>query len=127
LENQIKEVPKDMRSKLPAHFYSALEIRAPLKGAALHGTTLELVRFYNLQFEMVFPPLNSPLLIYKHVRDLGLPGMFFPAFFEKVANHIQLKYIRLFVVSLLYLTWTSPFQSWTREHTVFLHIQKSSL
>ncbi len=66
-----------MRSKLPAHFYSALEIRAPLEGVALYVTALELVEFYNLYFEMVFPPLNSPLLIFKHIRDLGLPGMFF--------------------------------------------------
>jgi len=65
-----------MRSKLPGHFYSALEIKAALKGAALYKATLELVEFYNLHFEMVFPPLNYPLLLFKHMRDLGVPGMF---------------------------------------------------
>ena len=73
---QIKEVPKDMRSKLPGHFYSALEIRAPLKEPSLYKIVLELVEFYNLQFEMIFPPLNYPLLLFKHIRDLGLPGKF---------------------------------------------------
>jgi RNA polymerase I-specific transcription initiation factor RRN7 len=63
-----------MRSKLPGYFYSALEIRTPLRGGALQDAVLELVEFYNLHFEMVFPPLNYPLLIFKHVRDLGLPG-----------------------------------------------------
>ncbi|RDL33685.1 Ubiquitin-like protein [Venustampulla echinocandica] len=69
----IKEVPKEMRNRLPAQHYSALEIRAPLKGSSIHGVVLELVEFYNRQFDMEFPSLNSPLLIFKHVRDLGLP------------------------------------------------------
>jgi RNA polymerase I-specific transcription initiation factor RRN7 len=62
-----------MRSKLPGHFFSALEIRAPLKGGTLYSAALDLVEFYNLHFEMV---LNYPLLIFKHIRDLGLPGKF---------------------------------------------------
>jgi len=74
--DQIKEIPREMKSKLPGHYYSALEIRAPLKEVYLHRTALELVEFYNLQFELVFPPLNYPLLLFKHMRDLGLPGKF---------------------------------------------------
>ena len=72
--SQIKEIPKEMRAKLPQSYHSALEIRAPLKQANLHKTVLELMEFFHLQFEMVFPPLNYPLLLFKHVRDLGLPG-----------------------------------------------------
>ena len=60
--------------RLPAHFHSALEIRSPLKGTSIYGAILEMVEFYHIHFEMVFPPLNSPLLIFKHVRDLGLPS-----------------------------------------------------
>lgn len=63
-----------MRSKLPPHFHSALEISAPVKEVALYGTVSELVEFFLLQFEMVFPPLNISLLLFKHVRDLALPG-----------------------------------------------------
>jgi RNA polymerase I-specific transcription initiation factor RRN7 len=65
-----------MRVKLPGSYHGALEIRAPLKGSSLYRTVSELIRFYHAQFEMVFPPLNSPLLIYVHIRDLGLPGTF---------------------------------------------------
>lgn len=64
-----------MRAKLPAHFHSALEIRAPLKGFALHGTVLELVSFYNHEFEMTFPALNAPLLLFKFMKELCIPGL----------------------------------------------------
>ena len=64
-----------MRSKLPAHFHSALEIRAPLKGSAIYSAVLNLVGFYHLHFEMIFPALNAPLLLIMHMRDLGLPSM----------------------------------------------------
>lgn len=77
LIDQIKEIPKEMRSRLPAHFHLALETRGLLKGSSIYTTVLERVEFYHLQFEMVFPPLNAPLLIFKHVRDLGLPSTFF--------------------------------------------------
>ena len=63
-----------MQARLPGPLHSALEIREPLKAATLHRTVSQLVQFYHLQFEMVFPPLNFPLLIYKHMRNLGLPG-----------------------------------------------------
>ncbi|KAG0649094.1 RNA polymerase I-specific transcription initiation factor rrn7 [Hyphodiscus hymeniophilus] len=69
----IKEVPKEMRSKLPPHFHSALEIHAPLKGWSIYTAVVELMDFYRLHFEMVFPSLNTPLLLFKHMRDLGLP------------------------------------------------------
>lgn len=77
-----------MRSKLPGYFYSALEIRAPLNGAKLGGTVLELVEFYNLHFEMVFPRLNYPLLLFKHVRDLGLPRKPLIFMFTTIADFV---------------------------------------
>lgn len=71
---QIAEIPKDMRIKLPGHFHAALEMKSVLKGSALYGVVLELVQFYGTQFEMLCPPLNAPVLLFKHIRDLGLPG-----------------------------------------------------
>lgn len=56
----------------------AFDIRAPLKGEVLHNSVLELVEFYNTQLNMIFPPVNYPLIMYKHIRDLGLPSKFFP-------------------------------------------------
>jgi RNA polymerase I-specific transcription initiation factor RRN7 len=86
----------EMRLKLPGHFHSALEIRAPLGGAALHRTVLEQVEFYNLHFEMVFPQLNYPLLLFKHMRDLGVPGQFLILILSIGTDNSQLKSTQLF-------------------------------
>ncbi|KAF5874667.1 putative ubiquitin-60s ribosomal protein l40 fusion protein [Botrytis fragariae] len=69
----IKEIPKDMRARLPGHYFRALEIHGVLNGHRLHQTVLDMVSFFNFNFEMVFPPINHKLLLYKSVRDLGLP------------------------------------------------------
>lgn len=74
---QIKEIPSEMRLRLPGHLQHALELRSQLRGSSIYKCILEMVGFYHSQFEMVFPPLNSPLLIYKHVRDLGLPSKYY--------------------------------------------------
>ncbi|KAH8804812.1 RNA polymerase I-specific transcription initiation factor-like protein rrn7 [Xylogone sp. PMI_703] len=69
----IKEIPKEMRLHLPSHYHASLEVRSNMKGEDLQATTLEVVKFFNHHFEMEFPPLNTPLLIFRHIRDLGLP------------------------------------------------------
>ncbi|KAG4035466.1 hypothetical protein MFRU_001g02350 [Monilinia fructicola] len=69
----IKEIPKDMRTRLPGHYFRALEIHGVLNGHRLHQTVLDMTSFYRFNFEMVFPPVNHKLLLYKHIRDLGLP------------------------------------------------------
>ncbi|KAL2061708.1 hypothetical protein VTL71DRAFT_7086, partial [Oculimacula yallundae] len=74
----IKEVPKEMRVKLPAHFHAALEIRAPLEGAKLHSGVASLIEFYSKEFEMEFPKLNIPLLTFRFMKDLYLPVELFP-------------------------------------------------
>lgn len=73
---QIKEIPKEMRMRLRPEYYSALEIRAELKGSRVYRTVLNLVEFYYGNFEMEFPPLNAPILIFNHIRDLALPSKF---------------------------------------------------
>jgi len=74
-----------MRSRLPAHFHYALEIHAPLKGSAIYSSVTELVEFYHLHFEMVFPALNTPLLLIKHMKDLGLPSKSLPLLVEFIS------------------------------------------
>lgn len=65
-----------MRVRLPPSFHIPFESRALVKGSSIYNAVLDNVEFYHIQFEMVFPPLNAPLLIFKHVRDLGLPSKF---------------------------------------------------
>ena len=62
-----------MRLHLPGTSQQALDLRSQIKGSSVYNSVLEMIEFYNLQFEMIFPPLNTPGLIYKHMRDLGLP------------------------------------------------------
>ncbi|KAF7900230.1 uncharacterized protein EAF01_007532 [Botrytis porri] len=69
----IKEIPKEMRARLPGHYFRALEIHGILNGHRLHQTVLDMISFFNFNFEMVFPPINHKILLYKSVRDLGLP------------------------------------------------------
>ena len=66
-------MPKEMRARLPGPLHSSLEIREPLKGEALHKAVSKLIQFYHLEFEMIFPALNFPLLLFKHMRNLALP------------------------------------------------------
>ncbi|TVY60690.1 RNA polymerase I-specific transcription initiation factor rrn7, partial [Lachnellula suecica] len=42
----IKEIPKDMRARLPAYYYAAFEIRAQLRGSTLYRSILHLIDFY---------------------------------------------------------------------------------
>jgi RNA polymerase I-specific transcription initiation factor RRN7 len=67
-----------MRNKLPPSLAGALEIHAEVSGPMLHRKVLELGEYFNTEFEMTFPPLNFPFLIYKHMKDLGLPGKYNP-------------------------------------------------
>jgi hypothetical protein len=70
---QIREIPKEMRDRLPAHYFAALESRSALKRGDLHKAVLELVISFRQRFDIVFPPLNSPLIFFKYVRNLCLP------------------------------------------------------
>lgn len=68
-------LPKEMREALPPHLTRSLEVRSVLSGRTFNKAVLQLVRFFHKEFDMVFPPITTPVLLYKHVRDLGLPGM----------------------------------------------------
>jgi RNA polymerase I-specific transcription initiation factor RRN7 len=70
---QIRQIPKEMKDRLPAHYFSALESRSALKRGDLHKAVLELVISYKHRFDIIFPPLNAPLVFFKFVRDLCLP------------------------------------------------------
>lgn len=40
-----------------------------------HKATLELVLFYHRKFDVQFPPLNWPVLLYRYIKRLTLPSM----------------------------------------------------
>ena len=69
----IRFVPAEMKRRLPAGYILALDTTTPLKPGhlrkAIHNTCL----LYHHHFQLDLPPLNTPLLLYKHVRDMALP------------------------------------------------------
>ncbi|KAH8597253.1 hypothetical protein B0O99DRAFT_618376 [Bisporella sp. PMI_857] len=87
----IKEIPLEMRRRLPAHYHAALEIHTPLRGSAIYGSVLELIEFYNIHVNLIFPPLNAPLLIEKHIQNLCLPIEIYPAV-QRLAETLKIDF-----------------------------------
>ena len=52
-----------------------LYLQSPLEPDHLRKTIHNLSLFYTYHFELVFPPLNFSLLLYKQIRNLSLPSM----------------------------------------------------
>lgn len=68
-------VPREMIDRLPGSYQRALLVKnASLQGGELHHAVLELVLEYHLNYEMAFPPVNVPLLVFHYLRELALPG-----------------------------------------------------
>lgn len=65
-----------MRARLPAEYHAALESRSVLKAGDLYEAVLNMVTSFKERHDLVFPPLNAPLIMFKHVRDLCLPCKF---------------------------------------------------
>lgn len=70
-------LPGEMTARLPGSYHRALKVKnTSFRGGELHQAVLELVLDYHLNYEMVFPPLNTPLLLLHYLRELALPGKF---------------------------------------------------
>lgn len=83
---QIREIPGDMRSHLPPKYYSALETRSPLKSGRLQKCIQELIVSFKTNFDVIFPPLNTPLVMFKYVKKLCLPRRFICNNFHQFAK-----------------------------------------
>ncbi|KFY42334.1 hypothetical protein V494_02461 [Pseudogymnoascus sp. VKM F-4513 (FW-928)] len=69
----IRDIPTDMKSHLPSKYYSALETRSSLKRGRLQQCIGELMVNFTTNFNILFPPLNAPLIIFRLVKGLCLP------------------------------------------------------
>ena len=47
---------------------------SPLEPGDLHSAVMSMASSYYLNYDMVFPPLNSTLVILQYTHALGLPG-----------------------------------------------------
>lgn len=68
-----KEVPANLRERLPGEFQVLLEPQTILQAARLHHRILELGVLLNAEFGMVIPAVNHPLILYRWMQALTLP------------------------------------------------------
>ncbi|KAL4929450.1 TFIIB-type zinc finger domain-containing protein [Aspergillus undulatus] len=71
-------VPHDMKDRLPQEYIALLETTRLLKAEDLHTAVFDLLLYYQRQFKMQFPPLNTPILLYRLIRRLALPVDIYP-------------------------------------------------
>ncbi|PYH41405.1 TFIIB-type zinc finger domain-containing protein [Aspergillus saccharolyticus JOP 1030-1] len=69
----IKDIPREMRDRLPQHFIAIIETTKLIRAEHLHGAVADLLSYYHNRFDMKFPALNWPFLLYRYIRRLALP------------------------------------------------------
>jgi RNA polymerase I-specific transcription initiation factor RRN7 len=68
-----REVPGNLKERLPGEFQVLLEPQTVLKTTNLHRKILELGTLLSAEFGMVLPAINHPLLLHRWMQDLALP------------------------------------------------------
>lgn len=105
----LKSVPQEMRDRMsPQHtrdlsiqacyslvsaMYWTDRIQVMPANEDIHETVNQLVTMYSREYNVVFPPLNMPLMLFQFIRQLALPcELFVPiCIFSVYANEIQWK------------------------------------
>lgn len=68
-----KEVPANLKERLPGQFQTLLEPQAVLQASSLQHRILDLGTLLSTEFGMVLPAINHPLLLYRWMQELALP------------------------------------------------------
>jgi RNA polymerase I-specific transcription initiation factor RRN7 len=68
-----KEVPDNLRERLPGEFQVLLEPQTILRASSLHQRILQFGTLLSTEFGMVIPAVNHPLLLYRWMQHLALP------------------------------------------------------
>lgn len=74
----IRFVPAIIKEKLPSEFLLVLDTTSALEPDQLGKAVHNLGLFYRHHFAISLPPLNAPLLLFKHIKDLALPASLLP-------------------------------------------------
>lgn len=74
-----KQVPLEMRERLPGRYTSLLEPQEILPAESLHQHILKTLKMLGEVSGLVPPALNTPLVLYRWIRDLALPLEIFAA------------------------------------------------
>ena len=74
----IRFVPTIIKQKLPSEYLMALDTTSALELDQIREAVDNLGRFYKYHFDIELPPLNTPLLLFKQIKDLALPISLYP-------------------------------------------------
>lgn len=80
-----RDIPLRMRERLPPRYQAQLEPQDLLRPCAIHRAAFELLMTFNTEFGMSPPRLNTPLVLYRWMRELMLPVEIYAASFRLAA------------------------------------------
>ncbi|KAK4862581.1 hypothetical protein LT330_002714 [Penicillium expansum] len=66
-------IPREMRERLPPELTAILEVNTIPNAERFHRGILAIVLFYQRRFELELPALNSPMVLFRHIKRLALP------------------------------------------------------
>ncbi|KAI9663063.1 MAG: Pol I core factor CF [Bathelium mastoideum] len=71
-------IPEDMRTPLDPLHAELFETRVILRVGHLQSAVVNLSRAYHQEYQMHFPPINLPILLYRYIKQLALPLEIYP-------------------------------------------------
>jgi len=69
----IKLLPTTMRDRLPAYYHVALDPNSLLSLPRFYSTLIDLEVGFEKEFGILWPPLNTPVLLFRYLKELALP------------------------------------------------------
>ncbi|KAJ5893781.1 hypothetical protein N7495_005472 [Penicillium taxi] len=69
----LRNVPRDMKERLPPEFIEILEVNKLPQIEHLHRGFRDLLIYYQRQFDIALPALNSPIILYRYIKRLAIP------------------------------------------------------
>ena len=72
-QRAIKYLPLMMKDRLPSTYHAALDPDAVLQYSRFYTVTTDLQIIFMEQHKIVWPPLNHPLILFRYLKELGLP------------------------------------------------------
>ncbi|KAJ5654485.1 hypothetical protein N7490_001488 [Penicillium lividum] len=69
----LKAVPREIKNQLPPEFQAILTVRKMPKVEVLHRALRDMALLYQRRFGIVLPPMNSPIILYRHIKRLAVP------------------------------------------------------
>ncbi|KAF3399262.1 RNA polymerase I-specific transcription initiation factor rrn7 [Talaromyces pinophilus] len=74
----LKSIPQEMKDRMSPQHTRDLSIQVMPSNEDIHETVNQLVAMYSREYNVVFPPLNIPLMLFQFIRQLALPLEIYP-------------------------------------------------